>query len=838
MSAAFETIVGKVCVERGWVSHDQLVDCLRQVATTMDTPSPESTRSRLSDMLIARGLVTEAQMTSLREEVSRILAADSAFTVVRRGDTSLGQILVGAGACSKEQVIEALSIQQHLADKGGPVPRLGEILMQRGQVTFTAIEQALESQNDKTVLHCVSCRSQYAVLDFSAKKKYLCKKCAGSLLPPGELPPGLPEEVAAAQADPKNLLGKYVLLKELGRGGMGVVYKAWESPLKRWVALKVLINTGGQEELIRFRREAQTAASLRHPGIVGIFEVGDIGDQHVIAMEFVDGKSLAGEKLPAPKAAELLAHVARAVEFAHSRGIIHRDIKPHNIMVDREGKPFVMDFGLAKSLEGHSQITMSGTVVGTPSYMAPEQAAGKVALIGKSSDVYSLGAVLYELLTGLPPFKGPNPVETLSRVVNEDVTPPSKLNAAVPPDLETIVLKCLEKERARRYPSAAALAADLERFSGGEGIAARRDHAAAVVARRVRRQWVPLVAVTATLALAALGAFVLSRGPAKTEEIRELIQTGDRLADSGDLKGALTKYEAARVLDAENKDVRLRVSDTTQRIQATDTQEFARREEARSKAQAEIDLGKTVLLRANTLFYQPGADFSRMNTLLSEAVDHFSRALQILPANPELLHLRGQARALQQNVPEADKDFSAAIRALKSFSAAYYDRARLYLALAAEENSQAWRDKARSDLESYRRSAGGDREQMEFAEALLAASEHNPAKVLQICDRLIGRQTTNEEVFKLKGDAFAEMAGKAVGEPRGDLLRQAILSQTEALSRRVNYPEAYLARGNAYFTQGKYAEAVADWEKALALGIPRAEALQKRISEARGRVGG
>ncbi|MBV8882158.1 MAG: protein kinase [Planctomycetaceae bacterium] len=838
MSAAFETIVGKVCVERGWVTRDQLVDCLRQVATTIDVPSADSSQSRLSDMLISRGLVTPEQMTALRDEVSRILATDSAYTVVRRGDTALGQILVSAGACTKEQVIEALSIQQHLADKGGPAPRLGELLLQKGLVSFAAIERALESQNGKTLLHCVSCRSQYAVVDFSPRKKYLCKKCSGSLLPPGELPPDIPEEVATAQTNPRNVLGKYVLIRELGRGGMGVVYKAWESPLKRWVALKVLIGTGGQEELIRFRREAQTAASLRHPGIVGIFEVGDIGDKHVIAMEYVDGKSLAGEKLPAPRAAEILVQVARAVEFAHSRGIIHRDLKPHNIMIDLEGKPYVMDFGLAKSLQGHSQITMSGTVVGTPSYMAPEQAAGNVSLIGKPSDVYSLGAVLYELLTGLPPFKGPNPVETLRRVVNEDVAPPSRLNAAVPPDLETIVLKCLEKDVARRYPNAAALAEDLEHFRGGKAIVARRDHAAVVVGRRMKRQWVPILAVAATLALALLGAFVATRGPAKAEEVRALIQTGGRMAVAGDLQAALTKFEAARALDPENKDIQGLIAEITERIRSTDKNELLKREEARGKAQPEIDLGRTKLQRAITLFYQQGADFSRLSTLLAEAVEHFTRALALLPASPDLLHLRGQARALQQNPTEAEKDFSAAIKALKTFSAAYYDRARLYLALAAEEDSQSWRDKARADLESYRKTGAGDREQAEFAEALLAASEHQPAKVLQLCDRLIGRQTTNEEVFKLKGDAFAEMALKAEGEKRTDLLRQAVLSQTEALTRRVNYPEACLARGNASLALGKFAEAIADWERAIALGIPRAEALQKKIAEARVRVGG
>src|SRR5262249_52408015 len=158
---------------------------------------------------------------------------------------------------------------------------------------------------------------------------------------------------------------------ELGRGGMGVVYKAWESALKRWVALKVLVGAGGKEDLVRFRREAQTAAALRHPNIVGIYEVGEVAEKHVIAMEDIDGRSMAGEKMAPKKAAQILSEVARAVEFAHAKGIIHRDLKPHNIMIDREGKAWVMDFGLAKSLQGNSHITMSGTVVGTPSYMAP-----------------------------------------------------------------------------------------------------------------------------------------------------------------------------------------------------------------------------------------------------------------------------------------------------------------------------------------------------------------------------------------------------------------------------------------------------------------------------------
>jgi tetratricopeptide (TPR) repeat protein/predicted Ser/Thr protein kinase len=836
VSEAFETIVGKVCVERGWVTRDQLVDCLRECSSSTDSPLPESSKSRLSDLLISKGLVSESQIATLREEVSRILANDSAYTVVRKGDTALGQILVAGGACTKEQVIEALSIQQHIADKGGPAPRLGEILLQKGYTTFAAIEEGLNSQKEKVVLHCVSCRSQYSVVDFNAKKKYVCKKCAGALLPPGQLPSDLPEEVAEAQNNPKNILGKYVVVSELGRGGMGVVYKAWESGLKRWVALKVLVGAGGKEDLVRFRREAQTAAALRHPNIVGIYEVGEVAEKHVIAMEYVDGRSLAGEKMAARKAALLLAEVARAVEFAHSKGIIHRDLKPHNIMIDREGKSWVMDFGLAKSMQGQSHITMSGTVVGTPSYMAPEQAAGQTARVGKASDVYSIGAVLYELLTGLPPFKGPNPVETLRMVVNEEVVPPSRLNPSLPKDLETIVLKCLDKEPARRYPTAEMLARDLDKFSGGEAISARRAPVAAVAVRRLKRQWVPIAAASALgIALLLVVAFVATRGP--SNDVGLLLQQGDRLVETGDLRAALRKFQDAQVIDPRNASLRDRISMTNQRIKLAEREEALRKEETKAKAQPEIDLGKTAMQRARTLFYQQGADLSRARTLLAEAVDHFTKALALLPDQAELYEMRGQAYALRQQRTEAEKDFSAAIRALKTFSAAYYDRARLYLDLAAEEDSQVWREKARADLEAYRKTGPGDREHTEFAEALLASAEKNFPKALQACDRLIGRQTTNEEVYKLKGDVFCQMAVQAGPEKAGDFWRQALQSYGEAVTRRVNYPEAFLARGHVQFEQGKFAEAVADWEKALSLGAPRSPALAKKLADAKQKAG-
>src|SRR6185503_7519055 len=220
-----------------------------------------------------------------------------------------------------------------------------------------------------------------------------------------------------------------------------------------------------------------------------------------------------------------------------------------------------------------------------------------------------------------------------------------------------------------------------------------------------------------------------------------------------------------------------------------------------------------------------------------EAVDRFTRALQLLPDQAELYHLRGQAHALSQESSEAEKDFSSAIKLLKTSPAPYYDRARLYLDQALQEDLQSLRDKARADLEAYRKLGESDREQSELAEALLAACEKNFTKSLQCCDRLIGRQTTNEEVFKLKGDVFAQMALHAQGEKRADLFRQSLQSYGEALTRRVNYPEAFLGRGHAHFGLGSFPDAVADWEKALALGAPRTDALSKKLAEAKQKAG-
>src|SRR5437667_3741110 len=333
--------------------------------------------------------------------------------------------------------------------------------------------------------------------------------------------------------------GDYEVLEEIGRGGQGVVYRAHQKSLNRTVALKV-IGLGPwttETHLKRFRREAEAAASLEHPGIVPIYEVGEREGCCYFSMKFIEGGQLDEVVRRAPisirQAAELVAKVARTVHYAHEHGILHRDIKPGNILLDARGEPLLTDFGLARLVEAESTITRTLEVLGTPSYMAPEQAAGNNTQLTSATDVYGLGAVFYQLLTGQPPFAGGTTYETIKLLLDTEPRQPRLLNPKIDRDLSTICLKCLEKHPERRYSSALALAEDLECWLKHEPIQARRTGLFARGKKWVQRNPSSALLAASLVALAVAAGWIIW----KSELIRQPLATGIAVLPFENLNG-------------------------------------------------------------------------------------------------------------------------------------------------------------------------------------------------------------------------------------------------------------------------------------------------------------
>jgi serine/threonine-protein kinase len=288
------------------------------------------------------------------------------------------------------------------------------------------------------------------------------------------------------------LFGDYELVEELGRGGMGIVYRARQLSLNREVAVKMLLRgqLASPADEARFRQEAEAAAQLHHPSIVPVYEVGQHDGRLFFSMQLIEGQTLSrllrDGPLPPRYTARILSHVARAVHYAHEQGVLHRDLKPSNILLDSDGKPHITDFGLARRVSDSESLTRTGAVLGTPSYMSPEQAAGNRGEVGPASDVYSIGSVLYHALTGRPPFQAASPVDVVLMLLEQEPLPPRVLNSRADRQLSMIALRCLQKPQDLRYASAAALANDLEAYLADEPVAASSGRLTQIVARLFR----------------------------------------------------------------------------------------------------------------------------------------------------------------------------------------------------------------------------------------------------------------------------------------------------------------------------------------------------------------
>jgi serine/threonine-protein kinase len=524
---------------------------------------------------------------------------------------------------------------------------------------------------------CKSCPELLPVV--RARWQQLCRLQADldALFPPAEKT--MPQQTGGLTL-PR--VPGYQVESVLGRGGMGVVYKARHLRLNRLVALKMALTGAHAEprELERFQREAEAMAGLRHPNIVQVYHVGEAEGQPYFTMEYVEGGSLARKLAstpqPARQAAALVATLAGAIQAAHQGGVVHRDLKPANVLLTADGTPKITDFGLARRLEGGTGVTQSSVIMGTPSYMAPEQARGPTQAIGPAADVYALGAILYELLTGRPPFRGETPTETVLQVLYQEPVPPARLNPKVPRDLETICLKCLHKEPQRRYASAAALAEDLGRFQEGQPIRARPLGWAERSWRWCRRK--PAAAALLVTALALLG---LAIGGGLWLEWQ---RAQERQAVEGDLRELAGLQEQARWAEA-----RAALERAEARLDRSGPGDLRRRLD-----QARDDLDLVARLDDIHLNRLSSVEEEDLNSAPADADRDYETAFEDaglgkIDDDPASVATRVRGSAVRE----------ALVAALDDWAVSVSDEARrrwlLEVARRADPDTEGWRDRAR-----------------------------------------------------------------------------------------------------------------------------------------------
>jgi len=626
---------------------------------------------------------------------------------------------------------------------------------------------------------------------------YRCKKCGGlyrvkgwdttKTYPSDSEPSGqtckcpkcLSELVLEEDEDSQLSSERYQLKELLGKGGMGEVWKAWQSDLGRWVALKLL--TGGTEEdIARFIREARLAAKLSHPNIVQIYEVGKIGNRYFIAMQYIKGQPL--NTYPIRDQHLLLTimkQVAQAVHYAHQQGIIHRDIKPDNIIIEEDSthpespqnipRVYVTDFGLAKMLHHQDKaLSVSGTLMGTPAYMSPEQACGHVNVDARA-DVYSLGATLYEMMTMRAPFDGATVVDIALKVVNQDPKPVRKIDPKIPSEISTIIQKAMEKEPHRRYQSALAFAQDIERFLEGRPIQAKPPSLGDRTIRRVRKN--PALAIAILVAILSVVAGGIIAG----------IQISKR--DTARLRWVEEKTELAR-----------------------------------------LNLLWTDIISAKIEFYRGSGDLDRMRQRLQGTLDELTRFIKRNPNVAQGWYARARGKMYFQDYEGAEGDLTQALKIAPDFGPAWMLLAQVYLEQSAQKTVGFQKTKEQREKEIQIL--------LEKAEAALSRVKEEDLQKLGL--RKTPEDEVNEVLLRALRSYYIQKDYKQAKEILVDALKkteseefynwlgfwaghtpEAIQYQDQALKIMPNYAKAYFDRGRTKLILRDYAGAIEDYNQVV-----------------------
>ena len=639
-------------------------------------------------------------------------------SVPSESDLRFGQLVVSAGFVTPEQVRECLRLRYELQSTGAKkeAPRLSELLVGKGYITAEQCERLMRTRSSSM---------------------------------PGEpdsdaIPPGLPPEAEAAAQLPGNIMGRYVRVQRLGEGGMGEVWRSWDRDLQRWVALKFL-RVDNLSDLARFQKEAQTVAKLSHPNIAAIYDVGDHNGRPYIAMQYIEGPTLnAFPNEDLQTVVRLVRDACHGVHHAHENGVIHRDLKPQNILV--EGKvgpgskstrslrasmatpafrPYVVDFGLAKETAITSSTTQAGNTVGTPPYMSPEQVRGAGETLDARSDVYSLGATLYEVCAGRPPFRSTDPYDLFKMIVERDPPPVRDFNKAVEPDLENIILRCLEKDPSRRYASALELAEDLERYLDREPVLAKPAGLGYRLGKRMRKNAALTAALGVLLIAIGTGAWLLVAGNLERERERQAEEAARKTAlDAAELsRRALESVKEAKAL------WRVRHSSREQ------WEKLLR--EAETLARASLEKHPGLAAGHYTL-----GEIRQAQGSWSEGVKSFEKALEVDPSMPGAWYRLGLCR-------------------LELYTERMFGPGIIEVGLP-EKEAVAWRaaraesDKAAAiaSLKRYARLRGESPAVLRTSEAAIAIAEGNYDEAERICDEVLASTKTDEQVWLLKAMAL------------------------------------------------------------------------------------